>query len=110
MQRRSSGLASAWAGGALLLLLLAAQAPRAAEAIGAAQAKNLTRVLYLHNYPTMLFYKSMYNVRSVRAIDLGRSVGRARWEQPPPVPLPTPQHPQNRRCSRRARPTSGTSS
>lgn len=62
----------------LLALLLAAQAPQGTEAIPAAQAKNLTRVLYLHNYPTMLFYKSMYNVRGVTCFG-GVSVGSVDW-------------------------------
>ena len=86
----------------LLALLLAAQAPQGTEAIPAAQAKNLTRVLYLHNYPTMLFYKSMYNVRDVPCFgggSIGRSApfGRRWWEQPACTPLINPKtHPPNK--------------
>lgn len=60
--RATSGLSALAALGAALLVALQAPLPTA-EAISDQQAKNLTRVLYLHNYPTMLFYKSMYNVR-----------------------------------------------
>ena len=88
-------------------LLLAVQAPLpTAEAISMAGAKNLTRVLYLHNYPTMLFYKSMYQVGGCGGTGLdwigldrwlaGKARGgggapswrRPTFTQPPPVPPP----------------------
>lgn len=58
--RATSGLPALVTLGATLLAALPA-----AQAISQADAKNLTRVLYLHNYPTMLFYKSMYTVRGM---------------------------------------------
>jgi hypothetical protein len=64
MRASSSSGPSAVAALGCALLLAAAHLP-AAHAISQAQARNLTRVLYIHNYPTMLFYKSMYTVSGV---------------------------------------------